>query len=132
MSRPTVGMMGCNACGATISEEAASCPKCGHPHRKPVATFKWLYLFALVLTGVVAAVIVERSIAVGQAQDALGHSDEYTAVGAAHDLGDVADQRTYAVYAVIALGVLTLVFYLFRRREKRSQAAFAIGRTRDT
>ena len=53
-----MALIACRGCGERISQQAASCPKCGHPMRKPKEGMSGCGLFFLIVAAIVAAAII--------------------------------------------------------------------------
>ncbi|MBM4348571.1 MAG: zinc-ribbon domain-containing protein [Deltaproteobacteria bacterium] len=53
-----MALINCPACGTVVSNEAASCPKCGHPLKKTAQGMSGCALFFLIVAAIVVAVII--------------------------------------------------------------------------
>ncbi len=48
----------CPACGSDVSQEAISCPKCGHPFKKTTQGMSGCALFLLIVGAIIVAAIL--------------------------------------------------------------------------
>ena len=53
-----MALINCPACGTEVSDEAVTCPKCGHPFKKTTQGMSGCTLFFLIVAAIVVAVII--------------------------------------------------------------------------
>lgn len=53
-----MALVKCPSCENSVSEDAASCPKCGHPFKKTAQGMSGCGLFFLIVGAIIVAVIL--------------------------------------------------------------------------
>ncbi len=53
-----MGLINCSVCGNAVSEDADSCPKCGHPLKKTAKGMSGCGLFFLIVGAIIVAAII--------------------------------------------------------------------------